>query len=336
MIVDKQEKEEYDKNKDDALVVYEYDEFGNVTFETVVDEEYENFDTPYRYAGYEYIEKVGLYDLNARYYNSEIGRFLSVDPSYNLGNRVIGVYEINVPNIRSIMQATVLYVYCSNDPIDFFDCFGYHDLPVIENNQTIDVRFDLRFLLNRYNGVLKYDEETKIISMKAFGVEAEIKSTDYTLVDDHVHVTLGEFLDIFNVEYECEKAVYSVDEKGVMKQKFHEGVESLISSFALDTVSNASKTLKAIGYGVGFLETLFGGNKSGVRTGTYLAQTYTFGTNAVLITSDKGGNSSSNRGFYADFEIKRWDFTMNTSATIDDYENGYKMPYKKYDDLIND
>ena len=27
---------------------------------------------PYRYAGYEYIEEIGIYDLNARYYNPEI------------------------------------------------------------------------------------------------------------------------------------------------------------------------------------------------------------------------------------------------------------------------
>ena len=62
-------------------------------------------DNPYRYAGYEYIEEVKLYDLNARYYNPEIARFLSADPYYDLGNRVIGLYEINVPNAWSIIQA---------------------------------------------------------------------------------------------------------------------------------------------------------------------------------------------------------------------------------------
>ena len=37
----------------DALVTYTYDEFGNVTDETVVNAEYTNFDNPYRYSGYE-------------------------------------------------------------------------------------------------------------------------------------------------------------------------------------------------------------------------------------------------------------------------------------------
>ena len=108
----------------DSLVVYEYDEFGNLIDEVVTDETYTNFDNPYRYAGYEYLEEVNLYDLNARYYNPEIARFLSADPYYNLGNRVIGLYEINVPNALSIMQANNLYVYCGNAPFVYVDPSG--------------------------------------------------------------------------------------------------------------------------------------------------------------------------------------------------------------------
>ncbi len=108
----------------ETLVIYDYDEFGNVTSETDVDEEFANFDNPYRYAGYEYIEEVKLYDLNARYYNPEIARFLSPDPYYNLGNRVIGLYEINVPSAASIMQANNIYAYCGNNPIEYCDSNG--------------------------------------------------------------------------------------------------------------------------------------------------------------------------------------------------------------------
>ena len=108
----------------DVLVTYTYDEFGNLIDETVVDEDYANFDNPYRYVGYEYIEEVELYDLNARYYNPEIARFLSPDPYYNLGNRVIGLYEINVPSAASIMQANNLYAYCGNTPFVYIDPSG--------------------------------------------------------------------------------------------------------------------------------------------------------------------------------------------------------------------
>ena len=128
----------------DMIAEYAYDEFGQVIEEQaapqatpMVDidfsvegsEEYDFpedsiFDNPYRYAGYEYLDEVELYDLNARYYDPSIARFLTEDPYYNLGNRVMGVYEINVPNVYSIMQANALYAYCGNNPINFKDLTG--------------------------------------------------------------------------------------------------------------------------------------------------------------------------------------------------------------------
>ena len=65
-----------------------------------------------------------MYDLNARYYDAKIARFLSPDPYYDLGNRVIGLYEINVPNAWSIIQANNIYVYCGNNPLKYKDPTG--------------------------------------------------------------------------------------------------------------------------------------------------------------------------------------------------------------------
>ena len=76
------------------------------------------------YAGYEYLDSVDLYDLNARYYNPKTARFLSEDPYYNLGNRVIGLYEINVPSVDSIIQANNIYAYCGNNPVIYIDKNG--------------------------------------------------------------------------------------------------------------------------------------------------------------------------------------------------------------------
>ncbi len=121
-------------------ITYDYDEFGNPIETTSyriqprapgmveVEDAEEKVEiitsaiyNPYRYACYEYIEEIGIYDLNARYYNPEIARFLSPDPYYNLGNRIIGMYEINIPNVWSIIQANNIYVYCGNSPIIFTD-----------------------------------------------------------------------------------------------------------------------------------------------------------------------------------------------------------------------
>ena len=65
-----------------------------------------------------------MYDLNARYYDAKIARFLSPDPYYDLGNRVIGLYEINIPDAFSIMQANALYAYCGNNSVNFVDSSG--------------------------------------------------------------------------------------------------------------------------------------------------------------------------------------------------------------------
>ncbi len=125
--------------------MYAYDEFGNVVLDSYIgiispfldldqaEDGKEPFfpklrrtqiDNPYRYAGYEYLDGVKLYDLNARYYDPYTARFLSEDPYYNLGNRIIGLYEINTPNVISIMQANNLFAYCGNNPRYFKDSNG--------------------------------------------------------------------------------------------------------------------------------------------------------------------------------------------------------------------
>ena len=83
---------------------------------------------------FELLDEVELYDLNARYYDPSIARFLTEDPYYNLGNRVMGVYEINVPDVYSIMQANALYAYCGNNPFVFIDISGLEKIVVSGGN----------------------------------------------------------------------------------------------------------------------------------------------------------------------------------------------------------
>ena len=149
-----------------TMAKYRYDEFGNVTYEEDCYEVESGFsphltlnpvepsdefvpervvtecyvENPYRYAGYEYLENVDLYDLNARYYDPNTARFLSEDPYYDLGNRVMGLYEINVPNVFSIMQANTLYAYCGNCPVIFVDSSG-HDITLPGITDQEDPRF---------------------------------------------------------------------------------------------------------------------------------------------------------------------------------------------------
>ncbi|XZF77791.1 RHS repeat-associated core domain-containing protein [Bacillus sp. AL-1R] len=67
-------------------------------------------DIPFRYAGYYYDQETGLYYLKARYYNSELGRFLTKDGIENGDNQV--PITLN------------LYAYANNNPIMMVDPDG--------------------------------------------------------------------------------------------------------------------------------------------------------------------------------------------------------------------
>ena len=65
---------------------------------------------PFRFKGYVYDEDSGLYYLTSRYYDPEIGRFLTPD---------------NLEQLDPEKAAGLnLYVYCNNDPVLFFDPEG--------------------------------------------------------------------------------------------------------------------------------------------------------------------------------------------------------------------
>ncbi len=64
---------------------------------------------PFRYRGYYFEEETGLYYLNARYYDPEVGRFISADAFFDQGS----------------LLGSNLFVYCRNNPVNFYDRSGY-------------------------------------------------------------------------------------------------------------------------------------------------------------------------------------------------------------------
>ncbi len=83
-----------------VTATYEYDAFGNLIEGSETGETHEN---SFRYNGQQVDEESGLIYLRNRYYNPEIGRFITEDP---------------------IRDGTNWYVYCINNPIALFDAFG--------------------------------------------------------------------------------------------------------------------------------------------------------------------------------------------------------------------
>ena len=78
---------------------YEYDAFGNVTSSGG----YVTDDNPFRYNGQYHDDETGLIYLRNRYYDPEVGRFITEDP---------------------VKSGANWYAYCYNDPVNFVDPWG--------------------------------------------------------------------------------------------------------------------------------------------------------------------------------------------------------------------
>ena len=104
------------RNASGAIVVqYYYDAWGNPTAFISASSEYEELGrlNPIRYRGYIYDEETGNYFLNARYYDPEIGRFISADST-----------EVPTVTPGNTKWDKNLYAYCDNNPVSRVDDQG--------------------------------------------------------------------------------------------------------------------------------------------------------------------------------------------------------------------
>lgn len=110
-------------NNFEKIITYEYDSWGKLI--SIKDEQGNNitndtnsigYKNPYRYRGYRYDNETGLYYLQSRYYDPEIGRFISAD---DLLATSCGVLEHN------------MYAYCNNNPINQMDSSGDISIAIV-------------------------------------------------------------------------------------------------------------------------------------------------------------------------------------------------------------
>ena len=94
-------------NGGNQVATYEYDAWGNTTTasgsQTLGNGELLREANPFRYSGYQYDSETGFYYLKSRYYNSELGRFIT----------------------RDTVPSSNLYAYCENNPVMFIDPSGH-------------------------------------------------------------------------------------------------------------------------------------------------------------------------------------------------------------------
>ena len=101
------------------LVQYEYDEWGalgSITTTNNTDEENALANiNPLRYRGYYYDSETGYYYLQSRYYDAGICRFIDSD-LYDMAGAA-----------SQISESSNLMIYCSNNPINSIDEFGFSE-----------------------------------------------------------------------------------------------------------------------------------------------------------------------------------------------------------------
>ena len=90
-----------------VVATYEYDAWGNITYQSGAMAEV----NPFRYRGYYYDNETGFYYLQTRYYDPTICRFINAD-NYELIAQLMSSKELN------------MYAYCRNNPIMYKDETG--------------------------------------------------------------------------------------------------------------------------------------------------------------------------------------------------------------------
>ena len=100
----------------EVLNNYEYDSFGNIDFENA------KIKNVYRYCSEQLDEETGLIYLRNRYYDPEIGRFISKDKKFS---------DLYNP------QTLNPYVYVENNPVNFVDPLGFAALSPEEKELVI-------------------------------------------------------------------------------------------------------------------------------------------------------------------------------------------------------
>ena len=93
-----------------VVVEYTYDAWGNILSVTGSLASSLGQYNSFRYRGYYYDSETGLYYLNSRYYDPQVGRFINADAYTSTGQGILG---------------NNMFAYCGNNPVNRIDLGGY-------------------------------------------------------------------------------------------------------------------------------------------------------------------------------------------------------------------
>jgi len=105
-----------------AVVTYTYDAWGNILSTSGSMAGTLGTHNPLRYRGYVYDAETGLYYLQSRYYDPEMGRFISADAFVSTGQGLLG---------------NNMFAYCHNNPVNYCDPTGMLLYPGEIHNEVV-------------------------------------------------------------------------------------------------------------------------------------------------------------------------------------------------------
>ena len=101
----------------EEVVAYSYDAWGKLLSCTGTMADTIGFLNPLRYRGYVYDTETGLYYLQSRYYNPELGRFINAD-------------DVALLDASGTLLGNNLFAYCENNPINRDDPTGFFSFTI--------------------------------------------------------------------------------------------------------------------------------------------------------------------------------------------------------------
>lgn len=194
----------FDSNGE-IVVKYEYSPWGKILGITGPLANTLGIDNPYRFKSYRYDNETGLYYLNSRYYDPEIGRFISPDDLQNLQYTILNDnYSKN------------LYMYAFNNPVNKYDPNGnmavgvlnalkllYSDLRIVPD-YAISTPCLVFNATNLYKG---FHETAQLVAAKQLSKKGYVTELEY-LISGNTRADILAYRGV-NYLYEVKPITYS-------------------------------------------------------------------------------------------------------------------------------
>jgi RHS repeat-associated protein len=152
-------------SKGKVVQTYDYDSFSNMKHKG------QKVKQPYTFTGREWDKETGLYYYRARYYDAQIGRFISFDPIMHPTRAPPSHYGY-VPSLTSSLtllpfilllenpQILNPYIQTLNDPINYTDPYGLQIRPTIPGYWKYLRWLSPRLFCNLLKQEVEYAEKT--------------------------------------------------------------------------------------------------------------------------------------------------------------------------------